>query len=91
MKKFLLILTLLSLPAFIWVFWQFSEREETLSSTLKPFNQAGEETKKDLSRIPSLPVTEEENAFLMQDDHQTVSPLAMPRKRETISSLPKNH
>jgi hypothetical protein len=31
----------------------------------------GEETKKDLSRIPSLPVTEEENAFLMQDDHQT--------------------
>ena len=71
MKRFLLILALLSLPVFIWFFWQYSETPETISSTLKSFDKAGEETKKDLSRIPSLPVTEDENSFIMQDDDQT--------------------
>jgi len=71
MKRFLLILALLSLPAFIWFFWQYSHQPETLSTTLQSFDKAGEETKKDLSRIPSLPVTEEKDAFIMQDDSQT--------------------
>jgi len=71
MKRPLLILALLSLPVFIWFFWQYSETPPTLSTTLKSFDKAGEETKKDLSRIPSLPVTEDENSFIMQDDDQT--------------------
>ena len=71
MKRFFLILALLSLPIFIWLFWQYSHTPETLSSTLKSFDKAGEETKKDLSHIPSLPVTEDENSFTMQDDDQT--------------------
>ena len=71
MKRPLLILALLSLPVFIWLFWQYSETPETISSTLKSFDKAGEETKKDLSRVPSLPVTEDENSFTMQDDDQT--------------------
>jgi formylmethanofuran dehydrogenase subunit C len=71
MKKLLLILALLSLPAFIWFFWQFSHQTPTISDTLKPFQKAGEETKKDLFRIPSLPITEEPDAFIMQDDNQT--------------------
>ena len=71
MKRFLLILALLSLPIFIWLFWQYSHTPETLSSTLESFDKAGEETKKDLSHIPSLPVTEDENSFILQDDNQT--------------------
>ena len=71
MKRLLLILALLSLPVFIWLFWQYSQTPETLSSTLESFDKAGEETKKDLSRIPSLPVTEDENSFILQDDDQT--------------------
>ena len=71
MKRPLLILALLSLPVFIWLFWQYSHTPETLSSTLKSFDKAGEETRKDLLHIPSLPVTEDENSFILQDDNQT--------------------
>jgi hypothetical protein len=82
MKRFLLILALLSLPIFIWLFWQYSQEPQTLSSTLKSFDRAGEETKKDLSRIPSLPVTEDENSFIMQDDNQTGLSITYANQKE---------
>jgi hypothetical protein len=89
MKRFLLILAFLSLPAFIWFFWQYSQTPETISSTLQSFAKAGEETKKDLSRIPSLPVTEEEDSFTMQDDTQAGISLTYANQQEDNQLSPE--
>ncbi len=89
MKRLLLILSLLSLPAFIWFFWQYLEKPETISSTLQSFAKAGEETKKDLSRIPSLPVTEEEDSFTMQDDTQTGISITYANQQENNQLSPE--
>ena len=71
MKRLLLIPALLALPAFIWLFWHFSHQVPTLTDTLKTFDQAGQVTLQDLSTLPSLPVTEDQDAFTMQDDGKT--------------------
>ena len=71
MKRLLLIPALLALPAFIWLFWHFSHQVPTLTDTLKTFDQAGQATLQDLSTLPSLPVTEDQDAFTMQDDGKT--------------------
>jgi formylmethanofuran dehydrogenase subunit C len=89
MKRFLLILAFLSLPAFIWFFWQYSQTPETISSTLQSFAKAGEETKKDLSRIPSLPVTEEEDSFIMQDDTQIGISITYANQQENNQLSPE--
>ncbi|HLC95591.1 MAG TPA: FG-GAP repeat protein [Patescibacteria group bacterium] len=67
MKSLLLTLAFITLPLFVvgWIVW--SDRDETLSSALSPFQKAGEQVKENIYALPVQTFTENDDSFHLID------------------------
>ena len=100
LKSTLLSIALLAVPVFVYLLWNLSDTPQTLS-TLDTYQEAGKGVKQDFQSLPSLPLTQTDDTYQIQDNttdgidiqfaNQTESLTQGEEKKGLNLSFPKDY